>query len=595
MIKIWTLGNTGLRSASRVLEGLRAYALSPIVGDIHGDNEVELERILYNAGLIGNFDKDSDGTYGRKWRLAWCRNGFIYAQVKQKDGFSQEDIGHADDITPLGRRYIGVTTLEANQDLFLRQMIIPLYVAGDDQYYFPFDWKGHYDAFFSPLIWTIQVLLAIGSVTGRASLKFEEFALHVQTSDPTCSIDDVVNKILELRKRRAQSTAKKKFDSDEYNKYGSDYKGKPKNFKEYGDTNLRYLRQTGIFARDGRGIAIRDECRSLAKMLAETNYDKLSLLEKLKLLYNIPELPTDNVDGAKQALNDMVSVFKSKGITYDLAGLNMTDVIAINHTRMAMQAVLNQTNEEEYAARQRYEWKEISAYMQLIISGRNKDEEYDIFIPQESKSAYLEWVIWRSLLAIDSLVNKAKDVRSFRIDQDMMPVNTAPGGKPDLLAEYKDSFIVGEVTLSTSSMQEAMEGEPVRRHVANQAAVTDKHVYGMFIATKIDTNTAETFRRKLWYLPDDIPIMLTIVPLTLKQYNTVFCYLFENGIATPEKLVNMLKNLSYPRSEISATVWKQLIDSEIQDKETLCDLLKGEGELDEGRRRDAILRGWGRA
>lgn len=121
MIEIWTLGNTGLRSAGRAQEGLKEYSVSKICGNAHGiENEKELERILCKAGLIGSVNENSDGTYGRKWRLAWCRSGFIYPRVKKKDSFKQEEIGKADEITPLGRKYIEADNLAANQDLFLR-------------------------------------------------------------------------------------------------------------------------------------------------------------------------------------------------------------------------------------------------------------------------------------------------------------------------------------------------------------------------------------------------------------------------------------------------------------------------------------------
>ena len=36
-----------------------------------------------------------------------------------------------------------------------------------------------------------------------------------------------------------------------------------------------------------------------------------------------------------------------------------------------------------------------------------------------------------------------------------------------MIFEFDDYVIVVEVTLSTNSRQEAMEGEPVRRHVAD--------------------------------------------------------------------------------------------------------------------------------
>ncbi len=78
---------------------------------------------------------------------------------------------------------------------------------------------------------------------------------------------------------------------------------------------------------------------------------------------------------------------------------------------------------------------------------------------------------------MDSLINEPYQVRRFNVDQDFMPVSTAPGNGPDLIAEFDDRIVVIEVTLSESSRQEAMEGEPVRRHVANLMLQSDKPVY----------------------------------------------------------------------------------------------------------------------
>ena len=63
-----------------------------------------------------------------------------------------------------------------------------------------------------------------------------------------------------------------------------------------------------------------------------------------------------------------------------------------------------------------------------------------------------------------------------------MPVSTAGGGRGDLYCEFNDFTILTEVTMSTSSRQEAMEGEPVRRHVSDAVLKYNKPVYGMFIA-----------------------------------------------------------------------------------------------------------------
>ena len=75
--------------------------------------------------------------------------------------------------------------------------------------------------------------------------------------------------------------------------------------------------------------------------------------------------------------------------------------------------------------------------------------------------------------------------------------------------------------MSTSSRQEAMEGEPVRRHVSDAVLKYNKPVYGMFIAVKIDTNTAETFRHGIWYARGDLKQRLDIVPLTLASIGNI--------------------------------------------------------------------------
>ena len=147
---------------------------------------------------------------------------------------------------------------------------------------------------------------------------------------------------------------------------------------------------------------------------------------------------------------------------------------------------------------------------------------------------YLEWVLWRAALAINHLINKPYEVRGFRLDSDFLPVSAAGGGKGDLYCEFDDFVILTEVTMSTSSRQEAMEGEPVRRHVSDAVLKYNKPVYGMFIAVRIDTNTAETFRHGIWYAKGDVKQRLDIVPLTLAQYQKYFVAMFQRKQARPE-------------------------------------------------------------
>ena len=157
----------------------------------------------------------------------------------------------------------------------------------------------------------------------------------------------------------------------------------------------------------------------------------------------------------------------------------------------------------------------------------------------------------------------------FKIDQDFMPVSTAPGNGPDLIAEFEDCVIVIEVTLSESSRQEAMEGEPVRRHVADLMQQYEKPVYGLFVANRIDSNTAETFRIGIWYTRDDQKLNLSIVPFTLAQFSSFFKSIFTTGTVTPHAVVDLIVECEKYRLECEAPEWKRQIADVVAAK--LCE------------------------
>lgn len=51
-IKIWLVGNTGLRNPNRIQEGFAAYAGSPFVGNLREENEVAFMNFLNEKGII---------------------------------------------------------------------------------------------------------------------------------------------------------------------------------------------------------------------------------------------------------------------------------------------------------------------------------------------------------------------------------------------------------------------------------------------------------------------------------------------------------------------------------------------------------------
>ena len=113
-----------------------------------------------------------------------------------------------------------------------------------------------------------------------------------------------------------------------------------------------------------------------------------------------------------------------------------------------------------------------------------------------------------------------------------------------MVFEFEDFVVVVEVTLTESSRQEGAEGEPVRRHVADvmqsyRGRGVEKEVFGLFLAVKIDNNTAHTFKYGEWYLPDDAKMSLEIVPITLAD----FCHLLKCHIDSPSEVIDKLRDV----------------------------------------------------
>ena len=554
-ITIWHVGNTGLRNPNRIQEGFSVFADSPFVGNLREENEVAFMKYLNEKGIIQNKEgKDISGSHARKWRLMFARNGFIYPQVKKKDGL-QEDLGALDDITPFGRAFLKADTYPAMQECFLRSMSV-------EQNDMP-DKKLH----FSPLRWLLAIMLELEKRTGSSELSRIEFALWGHTTNPSYNLDDVVSKILDLRQRRATAPSKRVFDKKEIAKRAENYDKKPANFLDYSDMNMRYLRVSGVFQRKGRGLVIVPAKHVLAEKLAKTTASDTSLLEQYKILCTGASLPTDNKDVAKSLLDDLIKQMKDRHILFDITDLPLNTATEINIARQRLENILAKTDEIRYANDQCNQWEEIRDYMTLLIKGGGKhvyDEDNAIEVPKDETPAYFEWTLWRAALAIDHMVNKPYEVRGFKLDSDFLPVSAAGGGKGDLYCEYSDFTILTEVTMSTSSRQEAMEGEPVRRHVSDAVLKYDKPVYGLFIAIRIDTNTAETFRHGVWYAKGDVKQRLNIVPLTLAQFQKLFVAMFEAKKATPDRLRTIILQCKSKRDELDAPLWKRFIEDVVE-------------------------------
>ncbi|KZM57061.1 MULTISPECIES: AlwI family type II restriction endonuclease [Aeribacillus] len=583
MKKPWVIGNTTIRNPARLKEGLKAFYESPLYGRlIVHEREEQLARVLADAGVI-----DAGGSslpeYGRKWRSAFTQLGLITHKFKRNiregevDPKINEVIYHKTpnersinlsglpyEITPSGLRLIKAETIREQQECMLRTILA---------YQIPSPIENRWDQedSFSPLKFCLDVVKKLTEMENPKGLSIPEMAI-VQSYTQHDKFEDAVREIQKYRSKRNAMNglmAKRKVDSELYNQKGKEAGIRAQSIKDYADTNFRYLRFTGLFSLKGKRIVLNEDKLPLIESILSgfsPLIDKNNENEYLIRLWKGSELPTDDEIGARNEIKHYVKLIKQFGINEkNLPEIpEHSNATELTHIRIKLEEMYKELREQQYAEKQKEEIKEIIAYLKLLDK-QNIGEEFEINIRNDEKPAYLEWAVWRAFLGINHLVNKPYEARRFEIDDDFLPVGFAPPNGPDMIFEFDDYVLVVEVTLTSSSRQEAAEGEPVRRHVAKEKErikqKTGKPVYGLFLARSIDNNTAETFRIGVWYNGDE-PDFLNIIPITLTDFINIMEY-FSIQKFNPEDLRRFLDTCLIPRNA-HAPVWKQEISKSIK-------------------------------
>ena len=534
----WLFGNTTVRSPFRLKDGLWVLKNANLEGRIRGSKHNELlfcKALVDYQVITANFDQEqdfTDSTYsvGRKWRSALEKLKFI-----------QNDY-----ITANGERLLQANTVPAMQECFLRALI-PYAVNVESHY-------------FSPFIFTLQIMAALEQRGLSSHISFIEMAAIIQVSNVLNQMDDIVERIIQLRQQRIVANNKKKFDREKLTEvaHGNGLTTWV-TLKDYADTNIRYLKATGLFHAKGRGIIFIPEKRLMIEKIIA--YYQAIDFSQFDAVQAVP-LPTDDLADTLQIIQNIQNILKQQRIVFDTTGLSLDCIGNASIERLHLENILFAQHEQQFAARQKDQWQEIAAYMQMLITGKSSlsNQEQELTIPKGEAPAYFEWVLWRAFLAFNHLVIQPSECRRFKIDQDFLPVGTATGGGSDLIFEYDNLKIVGEVTLTTNSRQEAAEGEPVRRHVADIVLNSEKPVVGLFLANKIDTNTAETFRMGTWYTKEDIKIQLDILPVTLSSFRSFFMQCFEQDKDFSLDILQEKFNQAFTgRMALEAPQWKNHI------------------------------------
>jgi hypothetical protein len=559
--RAWYLGNTTVREAQRLRAGLTVLAASPLNGNLEGRERETAFAWLLNDNEVLRIQREPDediSDLGRKWRAAMMQLGFITPDSKRLAENELADVLPYS-VTENGKRLIASESLPAQQECFLRSLLA---------YQLPstletFAAQGP----FSPLRLVLATMTELEKANSERFLsKLEMSAVEIVTNSE--EMRSAVERILRYRRELERvEQSRKRHDIDSRFLESANARQSTDTLMDYADSNFRYLRLTGLFKQEGKRLGLAPHRRTLIDAILARPFEPRDGKDYLAKLWQGAELPTDNREIAIAEARETAAALETAGVAVRLPpDLDQRSVPDIQRELHDLEEQLLRSREKCYANDQRNQWENIADYLDALLFERRP-------VPPKEAPAYFEWAIWRAFLAINSLVSEPWECRNFQVYEgeepfeSFLPVGCARSGKPDLVFEFENFALVVEVTLTSSSRQEAAEGEPVRRHVAHyvaEFAKKNKPVYGLFLSVSVDTNTAETFRLAKWYGPEDAEVYLQIVPLTLQQFTNLFKGAFGRNGSMDYMLIETLLRDCLADINSPAPLWKRSINQRVE-------------------------------
>lgn len=294
--------------------------------------------------------------------------------------------------------------------------------------------------------------------------------------------------------------------------------------RDYADLTARYLRKSGLFSISRDKLIIITDKKDLIESLLSQKWKLIKDSDYLKYLWSatLPALPSDKTDYLTEHFENISK--KEKSLFDEISKRQKVESIADKIQKA--ENVIDLKSQVRQIEKNLSRLKEIDYY--YFQSNEEQIEDiinfYDLITNKQILGgeayypAYLEWNTWRAFLAINTLANQPYEARNFKLDDELQPLNHAPGNVADMIFVYKDFVSVIEVTLNVKENQWSTEAEPVPRHVAKiHAEYKSKEVFGLFIAPSIDPNTVLTFFNNRQHSVSGKILELTIIPFTINQ------------------------------------------------------------------------------
>lgn len=499
----WNIGNTTARNPLRLRTALQLFIETMSGRLFKKPEQQEFLNELIAAGLVDSKRVREGDDGGRKFASAFKQLGFV----------TDWSYGKPWKITPVGTLLLEHPEIE--EVIFFRQLLkyqIPSPLEKGS------DVEGFHLRPFRLLLRFLKRAHEEGLI-GLTKHEIAIFVINILDENDTAALE---NALANIKKFRTEYTAligkavKDTFARKKLEATAALVGLKPGSLLDYADSNGRYALMSGLLTARGNKLAISEARLFVIEAILSDGSTLLPESDYLDLFYNpdLPLLPTDNIAfledeiaGLEIQLRDLAShVGESAALPLPPTGKTLSELQAYEKR---LRDRLQQVREIEFYLNQRS--PEALGEIETLL--RDISERSGTFFGGgDYAPAFLEWAIWRVFLAINTLLGPISKTRGFNIDEDINPIHHAKGGAADLTFAYDDCNLVCEMTLTNGSRQFAAEGEPVTRHVFKVIeANSDKPVYGLFVAKKIDPNTVDAFHHarywKNWTTSTKTPIV----------------------------------------------------------------------------------------
>jgi hypothetical protein len=327
-------------------------------------------------------------------------------------------------------------------------------------------------------------------------------------------------------------------------------KKKSSNMKDYADAFVRYIRATELvtFQKRTFRLIISPQKTEEVKYLLENTQrsaNQFANISDFKKYLHDPfslQLLTDN----KNLILDKIEKLGLKDFDKTLEVEQLKDILE------KLQISIKTKNIEEKKLELK-DYKELRDILNVFEQIKKKD------VPDAP--LFLEWNVWRAL----TMLNYAKRIDgNFIMDIDGMPLNYAPGNKPDIESEFEDFGLITEVTMSGGNTQYKMESESVPRHFGRAKEEQKKEMYCLFIAPKISTGALAHYFNLNRFNTKLYGGKTKIIPLSIEQFIKFIQVGIDNKFDNPQKLKDWLeKHCENNQSFDDEELWSNEINKSI--------------------------------